>query len=154
MSNEAPEERRANEIKKSGGTEQEKRTCANEEPALIEILKRLQEKVDYLEDEVKILRNNSLRLKLEVIEIRRKIQLDEEDEAAYRTGDDILRRVVEGNQPTPVYERETEEAHHSGERQPENRNRGNIVHPDREPQIHYRDEIRSSGREQGESKQW
>ena len=119
------------------------------------ILKRLQEKVDELEDEVKIMRNNNLQLKLEVIEIRRKIKLDEEDEAAYRTGDDISMRVMEGNEPTPVYEREAVDAHHSGERQSENWNRGNLghPHPEQESRIHHRDEIRSRGREQGGSEQ-
>ena len=82
------------------------------DPSYRAILKELQSRVNTLEDKVESLYNENLRLKLEVIELRRKGLLNDEDEAAYRTMDDTLMRAAEENSPTPVEARTVEEIQH------------------------------------------
>ena len=74
----------------------------NEVTALGRMLERLLSKVDKLEDQVHRLQESNLALKLNVAAIKRKSAMDEEEVAAYRTGDDMLMTAAEGDSPTPV----------------------------------------------------
>ena len=116
----------------------EEKNETNMVPSYRAILKELQSRVDTLEDKVESLYNENLRLKLEIIELRRKGLLNDEDEAAYRTMDHTLLRAAEGNSPTPVEARMVEEIQHRRDN-PSEKNTQNvqvIMEGNREKRIH------------------
>ena len=80
----------------------ERKNKTNEFTALRRMLEQLLLKVENLEDQVQRLQESNLALKLNVAAITRKVDMDKEEVAAWRTGEDILMRAVEGDSPTPV----------------------------------------------------
>ena len=96
------EENIDSEDKKEKKKDAESKYETSEVTALRGMLERLLAKVDKLEDQVRRLQKCNLTLKLEVTAIKRKTGIDEEEASAYRTGDDRLMRIVEGDSSTPV----------------------------------------------------
>ena len=105
-SNLAAGENETKENHQSGWTVNERSNEKTEVTALRDTIKNLITRVERLEHKVIMLQNDKLRLKLDVEEIRRKARMDEEEAAAYRTGDDMLMRAAERKSPTPVMDKE------------------------------------------------
>ena len=120
-----PEESANLENKKGGWNNTETKNETNVVEALTEMVKSLVTRVDELEGKVKELLEGNLALRLEASTIRRIVEVNEEEVAAYRTGDDMLMRAVGGNSPTPVIASTEKERDHRGEDRRERRHRGN-----------------------------
>ena len=145
-----PKDRTMGEKAQSQNKEKERKNAegknyTNEVTALRRTLERLLSKVDNLEDQVQRLQESNLDLKLKVAAITRKADMDEEEVVAWRTGDDLLMRAVEGDSPTPVTTRAEKDIDNWGEIRSEKGYHGNTGQPEKNaPRRNSIDQIEST----------